>query len=104
MRWRIYYGDWKTFSDRDGEPWDAPCVNVQSVAKENVRGSPPVKVKDGKDAFYWDKEMGWMGCDTLGLWDYLMLYKGPKAVLFGRTLHDDIFDRIRRRALSEGVG
>jgi len=104
MRWRIYYGHREPFSDRDGLPWEAPATDVQAVAKENVKGNPPVKVKAGPDAFYWDEAMGWTNCDMMGVWDHLMSYKGPKAILFGRNLPDEQFNKIRARALAEGIG
>jgi hypothetical protein len=103
-RWRIYYGDWTTFSDRDGTPFSAPQTNVQGIVKETPGGPAPFKITKGKDAYYWSSIDGWIGCDTMGMWDYLMQYKGPKAVLFGRTIRDEKFWEIDRRAKAEGLG
>ena len=103
-KWRIYYGDDSTYSDRDGSPFDAPQTNVQAVVTE-MPGSPTGKrVNLRQDHFYWSKINGWVGCDWSGMWDYWMNYKGPKAVIFGRSLSDSEFQRINKRAFDEGLG
>ncbi len=97
MRFRIYYGDGSTYS---GDPYLAPQTGVQAVAQEN-RDVP----MSGKDAYYWKPETGWHSCDTLGMWDYLFSYRGPKAILFGREMQrDENFWAIRQRARVEGLG
>lgn len=99
MKYRIYYADGWTY---DGDPFFAPNTGVQVVAQED--GSK-VRIMSGKDAYYWKPESGWHACDTLGMWDYLFMYRGPKALLFGREMErDEEFFKLRRRALDEGVG
>lgn len=98
----IYYGDGTTYTDRDGSPFEAVSVGVQVVAV----GSGNEKGYDlwhGKEGYYWSNEWGWIGCDQAGMWDYLMTYKGPKAVLFGRSIRDDAFWKIVERAGIEGL-
>lgn len=94
MRWRIYYGDGSTYS---GDPFLAPPTNAQGVA---FKDRSPVF---GKSAYYW-RDNDWWACDEAGMWDYLMMHIGPKAVVFGRTLRDDQFYDIKKRMMSEGVG
>jgi hypothetical protein len=100
--WRIYYGDGSTYSDRDGSPFHAPATNVQAIANKanNDRG---FLVAHSKDAFYWEGA-GWNACDQMGLWDYLLEYRGPKAVLFGRSIRDAEFFAVIKRANREGLG
>jgi hypothetical protein len=64
IRWKIYYGDGTTFSNRDGLPENAPALNVQAVTC-----CPEV----------------WMGGDIFGLFDYLS-QSGKKIVKFGRMV------------------
>lgn len=94
MTWKIYYGDGSTFSNENGDPFHAPSHNVQAV---NNNG----KTRHGKDAYYWHRDLGWKGCDIPGLWDYLLMYVGPKAVLLGRTIRDEDFWEIVKRAKVE---
>ena len=103
MRWRVYYGDNSVFSSYDGSPFEAPQVNVQAVTFEDAseRG---FGLMQGKDAYYWHDNIGWSGCDSMGLFDYLMFYRGPKAVLFGRSIRDETFWAIVGRASQEGLG
>ena len=94
INWRIYYGDGTSYSNEDGDPFYAPSSNVQVVVQDG-------KLQRGKDAYYWKPEMGWNGCDVLGLHDYLYQYIGPKAVLLGRSIRDDDFWETVKRAGKE---
>ncbi len=92
--WKIYYGNGLTFSSAEGDPFHAPGNNAQVV---NNGGG----LQSGKTAYYWNAESGWNGCDSPGLWDYLLLYIGPKAIVFGRSIRDDAFWEIMKRAIKE---
>ena len=94
MRWKIFYADESTYSHLDGSPFDAPSVGVEVVKLEE-------RTMHGKDAYYWKDELAWVGCDIPGLWDYLMFHRGPKAVLFGRTIRDDLFWSIVAQATKD---
>ncbi len=97
IRFRIYYGDGSTYS---GDPFLALPTGVQLVAQENRK--VPMR---GKDAYYWLPESGWHACDTLGMWDHLFMYRGPKAILFGREMQrDEDFYALCQRAKVEGLG
>jgi hypothetical protein len=107
MRWRIYYGDGGTFSNRDGSPFSAPAVNVQVVAIEydNERGFGLMHGSQDKGVFCWrGDDYGWQVMDVPGFYDYLMTHLGPCKVIFGRTIRDDEFWKIVGRAGREGVG
>lgn len=107
MRWRIYYGDGSTYSDRDGSPFFAPTLNVQVIAQDAntplgralMHGATPPE----KGNFVWEGD-GWNICDTVGFWDYMMNFRGPKAVIFGRSIDSDVFQAILKRAINEGAG
>lgn len=91
MRWRIYYGDGSTFTDQDGAPWEAPRTNVQVIKTESG-------FQHSKDAYYWNEAFGWQGCDTAGMYDYLMSYRAPAVVLFGRSIRNEDFWALVGRA------
>ena len=101
MRWRIYYSDKEPYV---GDPFLAPQTGVQAIAQEDPGASRGYRVIVGKDAFYWTPETGWRGCDEMGLWDYLMTFRGPKAVLFGRMARNEDYWATVRRAKNEGLG
>lgn len=103
IRWRIFYGDYSTFGNRDGSPFEAPMLNVQIINKETPAGPRPFKAMSA-DHYIWREDNQWIGCDLGGLYDYLMMYRGPKAVLWGRTLRDDLWQEIGRWANKEGLG
>ena len=95
MKWRIYYSDGSTYN---GDPFEAPQVDVQAIAQ-----GEPFIVMQGRDAYFW-KDDRWNPCDVPGMWDYLMMHRGPKAVLFGRNVRDDLYWAAVGRATKEGVG
>ena len=104
MQWKIYYDDGSVYSDLNGSPFNAPSTGVIVVVTGNSNSEREFSLVHGKDAFYWNDDIGWWrGCDVAGLWDYLLMYHGPKAVIFGRTIRDDDFWKIVSRASKEGL-
>ncbi len=101
MKFRIYYIDREPYT---GDPFLAPQTGVQAIAQEDRDGRRGYKVLRGKDVWYWKPDTGWRGCDEAGMWDYLMMYRGPKAVLFGRMARDEDYWAVFRRAKNEGLG
>ena len=91
----IWYGDDTTYSHKDGDPYHAPQNNVQAVAC----GDGPVR--SNKEAYYWNNETGWQACDQNGLEDYKRMYVGPKAILYGRTIRNQDYWRIKKKAEEE---
>ena len=85
MWWRIYYGDGRVFTDADGEPWDAPRVDVQVVAQAK---DGDYELIHGRDHFYFEPERGgWMTTEIFGAIDHLMRAR-RQCLLFGRQLSD----------------
>jgi hypothetical protein len=101
VRFRIYYEDREPYS---GDPFVAPQVGVLAIALEDVDSNRGYRVVVGDDAWFWNPEIGWRGCDTPGMWDYLMMFNGPKALLFGRMVRNDVFHAAVTRARKEGLG
>ncbi len=110
MSWRIYYGDGSTWN---GDPFLAPRVDVQVVKFKNVNTPRGFGLIHGHSTYCWmgdfsawdgdrvPMHFGWQGCDQPGMYDYLMHYRGPQAVLLGRVAHDEIYQGICRRAEAE---
>ncbi len=99
MKFRIYYDNGDTYSD---DPFLAPATGVVVITIEDVKANNGFRITKSKDAYYY-KEGRWWGCDDMGMYDYLMSYVGPKAVLFGRTIRDDLYWEITQRAIKEGI-
>ena len=82
--WKIYYGDYSTFSNEDGPPELAPCGRVICVAfydEDNRR-----KICHQADYYVWDGKR-WYSASDSGFWQY-MGEPGFKVVKFGREIGD----------------
>lgn len=106
MKFRIYYGDGSTY---EGDPFLAPSDNVQVIAQEDVSSVKGWILMHGlltREGFYcWRADgYGWDMHETAGFWDYLYHYRGPKHVIFGRTIPTAAFHDIIARAGCEGLG
>lgn len=97
LNWRIYYGDGSTFSSWDGQPGDAPALNVQAIASEDLEiGRRTASRYD----FYWFDAGAWYGGDLFGLFDYLQRVS-PSIVKFGRAVPRATFTAILARAIAD---
>lgn len=94
MNWRIWYSDGTTFSDRDGEPAEAPGLGVQVVVQIDHRTGRRTLCE--RDYYVW-KEQQWFGVDLFGLWDYLS-GPGRKVVKFGEYIDRLRFEDVLRLA------
>lgn len=94
MKWKIYYGDGSTIDSRGAIPCEVPGTNVQVIVQDG-------KLQSGKDAYYWNADIGWCGCDTAGMFDYLHFYVGHQKVIFGRSIRDEDYWEIRKKARAE---
>lgn len=101
-RWRIYYGDGTTYSDRDGGPEFAPAINVQVIAREKACPSG-FGLMFGKDAYVW-RGREWHGVDWLGFMDYIQNHQGWQKILSGRSIFDEDHQAVLARAGKEGLG
>jgi hypothetical protein len=101
MKWRVYYGDGSTFSNEDGDPSEAPALNVQIIiVRDDDPHSQLGRYAVHKFDFYWWDDPDWFGGELFGLFDYLSR-PGHKRVLFGRTVGNADFQAIVDRALAD---
>ena len=94
MKWKIYYGDGNTYDSQSGFVDKAPARDVQVIILEDKDVGWITQAKT--DYYIWNKNR-WWGVDHFGLYDYL-IEPGYKRVLFGRTLSQDEFQAIFKRA------
>lgn len=92
MKWRIYYGDGSTFSNKEGSPQQAPPWNIQDIIQED----PEKGLYHQHGDYYVYRKSGWFSVDFTGLIDFLAHEGGP--VKFGRTIDTKRFLEIRARA------
>lgn len=95
MRWKIWYGDGRTFSDADGTPAQAPAVNVQAIAQPDPKIGRFISTRSD---FYLYRDGKWWPVDWFGLLDHLMDMGIVKA---GRTIENESYDRIIQQALHD---
>jgi hypothetical protein len=97
-RWRIYYGDGSTFSDSDGQPCDAPALNVQVIAQA-LPDDPTIGRKTvSRHDFFWFDQGEWTGGDLFGLFDFLQRHS---VVKFGRSISRLNFESCLTRAITD---
>ena len=102
LEWKILYGDGSTFSNLDGEPWEAPKENVQAVfRKEEITGV----TTEPSDAGYWIwKDDCWFGVDLAGYWDYRFHHMAPQTAVYGRYIRDEQWETKIRELIQEEMG
>ncbi len=105
MKFRIYYCDREPYSgSTDKDAWFAPQTGVQVVVVEDKASAHGSRIVHSKHHYYW-KEGLWWPCDESGKDDYMMLYRGPKAVLYTRTMgRSKDFWAIVEQATEERLG
>lgn len=78
MKWKLYYGDGRTFSDRDG-PWQsAPALNVQALVVEDKETGWVLEEGSGnviQNYAWWPGADRPWGLDYYGTLDYLVHIK-----------------------------
>ena len=84
LRWKIFYVDGSTYSNKQGNPEDAPGNGVAAVVQEDdVVG---VQVHHQHDFYcFASKFGGWYALDYFGLAQYLA-YPGLKTVKLGDVM------------------
>jgi hypothetical protein len=87
---KIYYDDGTTF---EGDPMDAPQTGVQVIAGWGEQRY----LAHSRDYYVW-RSGRFDAADIGGFWDYLLMHKGPRIVLFGRTMarEDDYWATVSR--------
>jgi len=90
--WLILYDDGSTFTNLDGAPHEAPRSGVmQTFYMDDATG---VSVESSPIGHWIWKRNRWFGVDDhMGFWDYLFHYPEPCVAIFGRTLHNEEWER-----------
>ncbi len=96
MKWRVYYTGGATFSDKDGSPFEAPALGVQTI----VQADPEVGryIVARRDYYWWDVERDrWFGGDYAGFFQY-MVTPGPRRALFGHYVTNAEYEACAKAA------
>lgn len=93
--WKIWYDDYSNFSSLDGTPQDAPRAGVEVIVQDDEQSGRWNQCMD--DYYIWKGDR-WLGVDQFGMYDYLLHNTGPCIVLFGRTVPNDAFRLILKKA------
>lgn len=97
--WAILYADRSVVTSLDCEPWEAPRHGVQQTFYCDP--DTGVGVESSLIGHWVWKQNRWFGCDDhMGFWDYMFHHPEPCICLFGRTLHNDVWEQdIRDKAI-----
>lgn len=99
MDWKVWYDDGGAVSSEDCSVPDVPTRGVQAIAYPDL--ATGYRVLSQHDYYWWEHDAGqWFGGDTFGLWDYLA-QPGWKKVLFGRSMTDEEYEALLRRASND---
>lgn len=93
-QWIVWYDDGSSFTNLDGQPWDAPRWGVLCIAAESKDHGR--MIWHATDYYVWDTE--WISCDFTGLLDYLTRPGREKTVLIGRHVPPRIFYEVYEKA------
>ena len=99
-KWRIYYGDGKTFDSMQGGAEAAPSYDVQVIVSSS---SDYGRVLLRRWDWYYLRGDEWFGSDIHGLLDQLLNDRENRirAVKQGRVLDTPTYDAIVRAALDD---
>lgn len=99
-KWTIIYSDGTTFSSEQGSPEEAPPFGVICIPQPDPDNGR--NIMHGWDWYYYNDVEGngpmWWGCDLQGLLDRLLHRLPVKAVLQGRTVSNDVWVDLMKRA------
>jgi len=100
MAWCIYYGDGTTFTNLDGEPWEAPGYDIMGI-QQGPPGDPRLISRD----FYLyraDYDC-WIEVDRDGLVDHcISAARHIIACLAGRTVPPAVWKAAMKRMADDG--
>lgn len=88
---RVYYDGGATW---DGDPFAAPGLGVLVIVERDPDHGRRLVL--GATYYTWTGDR-WLPRDEIGFWDYLQ-QPGPRKVLFGRWVADDVWTDACRRA------
>ena len=93
MKWKIFYSDGSTFSDKDGKPWEAPKRKVQIISVEDGRCGR--RILKFADYYVWSSRINrWVECVDATSAILRMLTVGEHHIVAGEYLREADFERI----------
>ena len=99
IKWKIYYSDGATFSNKDGGPELAPANGVQVIAL--LDSDHGWSTQAGADYYVWDDRGDgpkWWGLiNDMALASYLFK-PGWKLILVGESVPSNVYSAIFKRA------
>jgi len=98
--WCVYYGDGSTFSNEDGQPWDAPTCDVMGILQQ----PPGDRRLITRDFYLHRSDYGcWIEVDRDGLIDHLLTgARYIDACLAGRTVPPAVWKAAMKRMSDDG--
>jgi hypothetical protein len=99
IEWRIYYGDGSTFSNLDGEVWEAPRRYVQLVRQRHPEKGSVILHGSMNDYVYycWHGDQ-WRPHTQMGFEQYMDAPGRFKVRLCGYWIEDDAFKALMVKA------
>lgn len=91
LDWKILYADGKVFSNLDGEAWEAPRNGVMYAFYMDE--STGVSVEHSPHGIWVWRTNRWFGTDDRGWHDYMYFHPGQTTMIFGRTLHNEQWEK-----------
>jgi len=95
FEWEIIYDDHSTFSNLDGQYWQAPRTGVEVVLQRTERAG--VAMLHSPDGWWFWKSSRWFPATREGMDDYRRSHMSPEiCILEGRWVTDEEWDAIHR--------
>lgn len=97
LKWKIYYSDGSFFTNKDGNPEDAPGRGVQIILqRDDMIGREVLRATD----FYVWKDNKWYAMEYFGFVDYL-IQPGLKIVKLGEYITNEEYRRLLGLAIND---
>ena len=99
MKWKIYYHDGSSYSDKDGFVQNAPGWGALIIAQEDQEpGNYNIgrRYLFGEDYFCWEG-WGWTSRNITGR-EFYLAQPGWKKIVNGTVVLDEIFYKVKKAA------
>lgn len=102
MRWKIHYDDGRTFSDRDGEPCDAPSYGALVVVQQHDGRLGILNAQWPNKGYYINIEGEWQAADSFDIIDLCSTrLREIRGVVIGRLVTNREFEQALKRAQND---
>lgn len=96
--WTIIYGDGSIYTSDDGDAGSAPATDVQIIVQFDEDNRWSTLAISRYYIWGWRGVNKWWSVDDAGFYDYLLNYRGWKAVLVGRWVDNETFRKLWSQA------